>query len=366
MPAEHLKPIPIPLSERWRSFRTRVLPVLVFAAAVSAMAVLWQQESSPGMMAGEVYAPAGTISAPRDGWLESTAIEMFRHVRAGEEIAMVRTMPPEHVGLALAVLQEELRMIRLGVGDPVLDQQRNQLSQHGLRRDWLLARSDLAALRVRMRQAEADAARIAILAAQGAESQATLEQARAIHEAMVAEANEKSRLAGTLEAAVQQAGIEQPADAASSGLNAALEWKEAELRRLEAELAPIPIIAPFNGRLTRIFRHPGDFVALGEAIAELRSGEAQAVIGYLRSPVTQRPEVGMEVEIFPRSGSRTSGVKASVLAIGPQFEPLQPAFVRPMPVTLEERGLPVHISLPEGVLLVPGDIVDIRLANPSG
>jgi multidrug resistance efflux pump len=360
------KPIPTPLSQHWRLFRTRLLPVLVFTAAIGAMMWLWEQESTPGVMIGEVYAPSSMVSSPRGGWLEGGPIEMFREVRAGEKIGVIRTMPPEYSQLALAVLREEIEMIRLGVADPVLDQQRNLLSLHGLRRDWLLVRSDLAALRVQMRQAELDLTRLEELARQGYESSSAIEQARALYEAMVAEVKEKTSLAELLQTAVKEvdAQVEDrgPPDV---GITAALDWKEAELRRLEAELAPVAIYAPFDGRLTKVFRHSGDFVNLGEPIAEIRSKHAESIIGYLKPPFPFRPEVGMAVDVIPRSIGGSEAVRARVLAVGPQFEALQPAFLRPMPVTLEERALPVLISLSDKVSLVPGEIVDIRLLKPG-
>jgi multidrug resistance efflux pump len=292
-------------------------------------------------------------------------MEMFREVRAGEKIGVIRTMPPEYAQLALAVLREEIEMIRLGVADPVLGQQRNLLSLQGLRRDWLLVRSDLASLRVRMRQAELDLKRLEELAGQGYESASVIEQARALYEAMVAEVNEKTSLAESLQAAVAEVDAQAEGRGLPDvGITAALDWKEAELRRLEAELAPVAIFAPFDGRLTKVFRHSGDYVNMGEPIAEIRSKHAESIIGYLKPPFPLRPEVGMEVDVMPRSSGGTQTLRAHVLAVGPQFEALQPAFLRPMPVTLEERALPLLISLSDQVSLVPGEIVDIRLVQP--
>lgn len=359
-----LKPIPTPLSQRWRLFRTRLMPVLVFMAAIGAMVWLWDQESAPGVMVGEVYAPSSTVNSPRDGWLEGGAVELFREVRAGEEIGIIRTMPPEYAQLALAVLREEIQMIQLGVGDPVLDQQRNLLSLQGLRQDWLLARSDLASLRIRKRQAEADLIRIEKLANEGSESPSALEQARTAYEVMDAEAKEKTSLVDSLQEAVEEVDSQledRGRPGMGAGIAAALNWKEAELRRLEAELAPVVIYAPFDGHLTKVFRHPGDFLNLGEPIAEIRSEHAESIIGYLKAPFSVHPEVGMEVNVVPRSSWSTAAARAIVLSVGPQFEALQPAFLRSMPAMIEERALPVLISLPEQANFVPGDIVDIRM-----
>jgi len=356
-------PIPIPWSQHWRQFRMRLLPVLVFLVALVAVATLWERDAAPGFIVGEVHAPATTVNSPRAGWIEGEAFMMHRKVEAGEEIAIVRTMPPDQARLALAVLQEEIRMIRLGVGDPIIDQQRNQLSWQGLRRDWMLVRSDLASLQVLMRQAEADMNRFESLASKGADTQSNYEQARASFMAQMAEVEEKTRLAADLESAVSAA---RTAITGSEGMDlavgiaAALDWKEAELRRLEAEIAPLSLISPIAGRVTRIFHHPGDFVNQGDPVVEIQSDQPDFVIAYLKPPLAFQPEEGMVVEVVSRRGTRAVAGRAMVLDIGPQFGLLPAVFQRPLPVTIEERALPARISLPETVPLMPGELVEIR------
>ena len=361
-------PIPIPLKQRWRQFRTQVLPVLVFGLAASSMFWLWGRQTAPSTVMGEVYAPFSPVNAPSVGWVEDGSLDLFRQVAAGEVITRVRSVPAEQAALQLAVLREELHLIRLGAGDPVLGQQRNLLSWQGLRRDWMLARSDLAVLEVQIRQAESDVRRLEGLVESRAESISLLEQAQSLHAALVAEKDEKTQLSKTLEQAVAAARVSAEGDPEpdiGAGISAALDWKEAELRSLEAQLKPIDVVAPFDGRITRVFRQPGDFVNTGECIAELRATRPEAIIGYLKQPMFITPKIGMEVEISPRGGAKTTVTKATIVAIGPQFEPLQPAFMRVMPVTIEERGLPLRISLPEQSSWIPGQIVDVRLPRAS-
>jgi len=360
-----LTPIPIPWSQQWRQFRIRVLPLLVFLVALGGVAMLWEHDAAPGSIVGEVYAPSSMANSPRAGWIEGEPFALHAQVEAGQEIAIVRPLPADHMKLALAVLQEEIRMIRLGVGDPVLDQQRNQLSWQGLRRDWMLVRSDLASLRVRMRQAEIDQQRYESLAAKGADTQAVYEQARAVFMSLKAEEEEKSRLATELETTVSAAKHSTLASGESdltAGIAAAMDWKEAELRQLEAELAPLSIIAPISGKVTQIFQHPGNFVNIGEPLLEIRSDKPEFVIAYLKPPLAFHPEPGMQVEVVSRRGARAIAGRAEVLDLGPQFGLLPSVFQRPMPVTIEERALPARISLPVSLALMPGELVEIRQA----
>jgi hypothetical protein len=55
-----LRPIPMPVSRRWREFRCRVLPVLTLAVTLGAVAVLWHQATlSPAwpVVSGRTGAP---------------------------------------------------------------------------------------------------------------------------------------------------------------------------------------------------------------------------------------------------------------------------------------------------------------------
>lgn len=359
-------PIPIPLRQHWRRFRTRILPLLVFLAAVLSSVLLWNRQSAPAMLVGEVYAPHTIVTASREGILEDFDIQPFQEVLAGEQIGRIRIIPEIQALADLETLRAEIEMIRMGAGDPVLDQQRNLLSWQGLRRDWLLARSDLASLRIRMRQAEADFHRSEKLVGRGAEPQAALEQNRALFEGLVAEETEKSRLVDNLESAVNQSHMSGGGDstALADGIRASLAWKEAQLRSLEIQMTPVPVIAPFDGHVSRIHRHAGDFVNLGESIIDLRASKPDFIIGYLKQPVLTALNIGMPIEVSPRTGRGTAAT-ASLISIGPQFEPLGLAFVRPISVFSEERALPLLISLPEGLSLRPGELVDLRIADPS-
>ena len=360
------RPIPIPLRQRWRRFRTRQMPILVFLAAVLAAASIWRTQSTPSTLVGEVYAPFSPVLAPLDGFLEDLEMQPHKEYRAGEIIGHVRSVPADQARAQIEALRAEIAMIRIGAGDPVLNQQRNQLNWQSLRRDWMLARSDLASLEVMKRQAEADLRRLDDLAKRGAESQSIYEQGRALFDSLSAQEQEKRRLVTDLESAVRESNAftGQDSPTLADGLKAALDWKEAELKSLEASLEPLPLVAPYDGRITMIYHHNGAFIKLGEPIAEFRAIRPDYIIGYIKMPYPADIRVGMQVEVSQRS-SRPTSATANLLSIGPQFEALGLAFQRPMPVQMEERALPVLISLPENLRLKPGEIVDLRLREPE-
>ncbi len=362
-PMQDFTPIPIPLSQRWHMFRMRVLPALVFLVAVAGAGFCLLKQTPQGGIVGEVYAPMSYLTASRDGWLEGQWAEVFDQVTAGQELGRIRLEPREYTIRALEVLRAEIEMIGQGTGDPILDQQRNLLSLAGLRRDWLLARSDLASLQVRIAQAASDHARAANLVKTGGVSKAEYELAKSLHDTLKAEETDKVALVESLAESLSKAEVqdeEGQAKGLGEGVAAALKWREAELRRVEAELAPVVVTAPISGRVSKIYRWPGDSVKLGEWLLEIRSDEPRMIVGYLKSPISVQPEVGMKVAVSPRS-SRAAGVIAEVLAIGAQHEPVPLALMTPVPYMTEERALPIQISLPENSRLKPGELVDIRV-----
>jgi multidrug resistance efflux pump len=356
-----LTPIPIPARQRWKQFRTTALPGIVFLVAVAGMVFLWDNKIAPPSLTGEVMAYQGAIQAPGSGILEQFSTEPFHDVVAGQLIGVIRTVPAEQAELALASLRAEIALISMGGGDPVLNQQRNLLGWQSLRRDWLLARSDLASNQARLRPAELAFRRSEILLEGQAGSRADVELAGAEFEALQAEAIELTELVAKLEESVASSRFasESGASIFQQGIDAALQWKEMELKRLEAEMLPLPVFAPCDGRVTFVYRRNLDFVRQGEVILDLRADKPEYIIGYMRQPASLRPTEGMTVQVSMR-GSRPATAEARILRVGSQFEPLSPAFQRPMQL-VEERALPILISLPQGLPLQPGEIVDLRL-----
>jgi len=46
--------IPTPLAQRWREFRFRIVPILVFLGVLLVLTVMWRQFVSPPMLVGQV------------------------------------------------------------------------------------------------------------------------------------------------------------------------------------------------------------------------------------------------------------------------------------------------------------------------
>jgi multidrug resistance efflux pump len=358
------KPIKTPWKRRWIQIRIQALPVIVFAGLVGAIIYLWEQELTPTHLVGEVFAVVSEVSSPEAGIVAEMTKRLFEPVRAGDVIARIEPVPAAQVEARLRVLQAEMELTRAGGFGALLDQERNLLNKQDLYHDWLAARARLAVLTINARQSQLDVNRADQLYAARSLSESDWERLRAVRDALMAEKEETTRLVASLERAVSEFAVpsaedEGVADVRDRIQTAALNLQEAQLRQLEAEIAAIEVRAPITGIVTALHLMPGTFSAAGRPLAVIRPVHAEHIIGYVRQPAGFIPQVGDSIEVITRGGQRASGL-ASVLSVGPQFEPLGPAFQRPF-ATSEERGLPVLISLPDDLSVRPGEFVDLRL-----
>jgi len=359
-----LPTIATPLRMRWLQFRIQVLPLLVFACVVAAIAYLWDKELTPTHIVGEVYAEVSEVAAPESGIVTAMPKRLFEKVSAGDVIARIEPIPPAMVESKLRVLQAQMELTRAGGFGVLLDQERNLLNQKELYHDWLTARARLAVLAINSRQSKIDHERAEKLYASRSIPISELERFAAVRDALVAEKKETQRLVEALESSVAEFNIvteDSVENLRSEIRSSALLLQEAQLRQLELELQPIDVRAPISGVITALTIQPGTFSTVGKSIAVIRSTEAEHIIGYINQPAGTLPQVGDAIEVATRGGQRRSGL-ATVLSVGPQYEPLGPAFQRPFDEK-EVRALPLLISIPAKMSIRPGEVVDLRLVD---
>lgn len=113
-----------------------------------------------------------------------------------------------------------------------------------------------------------------------------------------------------------------------------------------------------DGVVSAVYRRPGENVRAGEAILAISSERPERIIGFIRQPLSFEPRVGDPVEVRTRGQQRQVGM-GEVLKIGARLE----LFTQPLRVrgfdSSQERGLPVLVSLPPGLRVHPGELVDL-------
>lgn len=139
-------------------------------------------------------------------------------------------------------------------------------------------------------------------------------------------------------------------------LAADIKYQRDQLLQLQK---PVVLKAPVAGRITAIFHHAGERVAVSTPILAIASTDMKRIVAFVRQPLNTRPKVGDTAMIRTRTTRRKVG-EAQIVKVGSQLEPVIPILL-PIVKAPIELGLPIALTLPPELELLPGEIVDIKL-----
>jgi multidrug resistance efflux pump len=377
-------PIPTPPALRWREFRIRVLPRLVFAAGALVCAWIWSQHVAAPSFVGEAESVRAVVACLKAGTVTHLNVERFATVRANEVIGEVLVASPKYLESTLGVIKAEAQILRMQL-DPVASQQRAVVDYERLRLDVLDQKVSLATAQAQLRYAESECNRLTALesGSQPVVSKDLVEKALRDRDGLRAEVENRARLVEDLSARVASIRINRPAtdkSELSDSWRAALDLQEQRLQQALAEFGPLPLTAPIDGMVSTVYRRSGENVAAGEPILTIAATRSASINAHALPPFLEPPKVGMKVEVRSRSGRREAGIGeitrvagyldlATTAISGPagfrggafaeQQHLLQGTAnnggVAPTP------GLPLSVSIPPGMQLLPGELVDLRL-----
>jgi len=360
MNREPLPPIPVPPALRWREFRVRFLPILLFLAALGGVSLIWERNVSAPMFVGAVEGRSAQVASPYAGKILFLKVDRFQTVTKGTPLAVLEPTDPR---LALAVVQSELDVIRAKL-DPYLSRQRNATDYEQLRMDWLGQRVDLATARANLQGARDELYREKALHEQKLVSDTIYEQAATLEGALAAEVLERSNLVQMAEADLKQldsSGSRQT-DSFTDALAASLQAEEQKLKAAAAGTEPVTLVAPMAGVVGVIYHQAGENIPEGDPILIITGTEPERIVAYLRQPVPFEPKVGEQVEVRTRTFQRQISL-AHINSVGAQFEPITNVLAVARPSGTFDFGLPVEITLPPGLKVRPGEVVDLSMVS---
>jgi multidrug resistance efflux pump len=361
--------IPTPPAIRWREFRVKIVPLIVFVVMAAVATVLWRQYVVPVSMVGRVENIQTEVACAQAGTVTQLRVTRFQKVAAGDPIAEVITTDPKIMAASLAVIRAEVEMMRAGMS-PADTAQRATINYEQMRMEWMKYRTDLATARVNLQFAENEFQRSEKLYKEKVLSASDYEKALALRDAYQKEIDEKTVLVANAEDGVKR--LEKataPAKSPETQLQAAIDVSEQKLKLAEAQMTPVTVRSPIDGSIIMIHRYNGENVSAGVPIVTVGATQADRIVGYIRQPFYATPEKDMLVKVRTRGGARREGL-GKILAVGPQLQPLNDEFMSPTRLNnLVEMGLPVYVSMPpelksgpgEAVRLHPGEFVDMTL-----
>jgi HlyD family secretion protein len=362
MKPDPASPVPIPLTQRWRDARMRLLPLVVFSAALCVIASLWKEHVAAPTLVGQAEPVLANVSCQKPGVLAQLAVTRFQKVKAGDPVGLIMVADPRVLDSSLAVIRAEIEMLRVNM-KPVAAQQHTAIDYNRVRLDWMRERAQLASTRVNMQLAESEYHRTDELFKQKIMSQQQLDQARAAYEGRQREVEELTRLVTEGEEnfkTLQLTNANEITKVSEDPLRAAIAVQESKLRLTEAELSPIMLKAPMDGIVSVIFHRSGEAVTAGQPIVAIATLSPVRIVGYLRPPLNGEPQVGARVEVRTRGVHREVG-SAQIVEVGTQLESLPISLASPFKLASVELGLPIGVSLPPNLKIRPGELVDMTL-----
>jgi multidrug resistance efflux pump len=355
MDKDKLPPIPTPASQRWREFRIQVLPFAVFILILCAIVYLWRSYVRPVGIVGFAETNMVNVTSLSDGMLTDLFVERWQNINAGQEIAVVVNTDPDVLKAQLTVARTELNLMRARLR---ADVDRIAQGYQQIKIDISKERVEKEIASINLIYASSNFVRVAELFQSKNASAADYDAAKAQKDALEAEVRERAKFITELEVSLFTAtnGV---SIAGNELVDAAIDAKGAEI---ELMLKPTTLKAPISGMVSHVFHVKGERILRGMPIVAISDPETKKIIGYLRQPVVREPKTNDVVEITTSSHPRRVG-QGRVLNVGAQLEPINPALLA-ADVRRMEVGLPVLISVPPGLRLLPGEYVNLTI-QPS-
>ena len=355
-PPDHSKPIPIPLWRRWREFRIRYLPVLVFVGIAALVGHLWQGHVAPTQASGLAMGRQFTVRSPQDGYIADLQLEPFSSIQAGLPLLLIQPANMDQLEAQLAVVRAEIAAMQASL-DPVTGLQRSRLDYEDLRLEKMKLRVTLAADRIDVNRLAREAERANRLFESGLITDA--EQDAAVTQVNVAQTRirENEAVLETLTERLTELATTWEESDTDTALAAAIRVKEEEIRLLEQQAAPIPLHSPVDGMLATVHLPNGSFARQGDVLVTVHAPEVDYVMAYLRQPVRSIPEVGSEVQVLvPARNEWFSGI---VTSMGNQMVPIHEMLSRTGMAS--EYALPMRVQIAPDSPVLPGERIEIRL-----
>jgi multidrug resistance efflux pump len=361
-----LPPIPTPRAQVWREFRIQMLPFLVFAGVVVTVVLLWRAYVVPSPVVGEVETITNRVVTLADGHITDLLVDRFERVTNGQPIAIISTMGS---GLQQATLVQIAADLKLMKARMDLDKTRNLDAYSNLRLNLLTEQVNLELARTRLVHAEAEferASRLyeekvigrgAPLSSQTGRNDYGYDVALRDRDGFRAEVRERTKMVAQLEKDAEEMKTSGVVNIAPTDpvIEETIRAQQEVFRRT---YEPTVLKAPTDGVISLVLRHTGERVVRGEAVAIITAASSARIVGYLRQPLGEMPTTNDTVTVRTRDQRRFIG-QGQIVRVGAHMEPISPALLSDP--TRVQLGLPILVSVPEGMPLVPGEVVDLSI-----
>jgi len=381
-----LSPIRTPWRQHLRRVRYQLAPVAIFAAAAVLTGWLWSRHVGLPNTVGEVYAVRVDVASPVAGeilGLPGKPVALFDEIRQGQVVALL----DDRAAVALlARMQDDLSRLRIDLETTILATSNRQASLKAQSQSDARALAlDIEKLRLGIveRQGLIETDKVELerlntkcdavrpLVEKGIEARLTLlnlEMQRDVIKQRIESTRKTLAEAETQKAACEERLksfpplVTEDVQKQVAPIREAIAAQEARVKEVQRLLASREVRAPVSGTVAAIHAFPGQSVTAGQPILTIAGTETECILIYVREGQRIRPVAGMSVSVQARTIQRDTGW-AKVEQVGSQVEPVPPHQLRDPKVP--EWGVPVRIPVPPGLVLKPGELVDVAFSRTA-
>lgn len=337
-----------------------MLPAIVFIVTALFVGWLWTHSLGPVHIVGVATGKSYTLNFPTDGKISRILVTRSQAVSKGDPILEILPATSQLKTARLNRIQAETRQLSSSM-EPMSDLQRNALNLEQVLLDQVNTRVERAQAQANAFRALRELDRIRNLHEQGIRSTSDLDLAKATHEALQVEVEEKSKYLEALEQRIENLKTAGgPSSSWQSALQSAIEVKQAELAEIEATMSPVMLFAPGDGVVKELKVFEGQWAQAGELGVEIVNPRADHVVGYMREPFSETLAPGDQVEIRTRRTPPTSAL-ATVESIGPELSIIPANLNTSANLAPDARGLTVYIPIPPELNAIPGETISVNL-----
>jgi len=346
-----LPPIPTPPAQRWREFRIQVLPLVVFVCVVTSLVMMWRTFVQPIGLVAQVEVVSADVISYQDGLLTELTVDRYEHVTKGQPIGQVINNAPELVKANLDAAVADLNVLRERMK---VDENRREQNYQQLWQDLILEKIKLIADQARLVFTSNELNRAKELGQDNIQSISNIEKAQSEFDSLKGSVVERIKFIDDFDKNLKS--IQPDPTPTTDPVQFAIEKK---IKEVEELLKPIILKAPIDGIVSLIKLRPGETVLKGSPILTVSAPTSERIVGYIRQPINNVPTTNDTVMVRTRT-QRRQVAAAQILKVGTSLEAINPALLS-VDTKRMEVGLPILVSIPAGLHLVPGEYVDLAI-----
>lgn len=374
----------IPIYRRLKRRLMSIPPLIVWGGALIAATSLYLRQEQMGIILGYAAEVSYTVASEVPGRLKRLEVSLHQEVVQGQIVGALDE------GALLLDLQEcraELEHLRAELvredaivrtetiefkSDSCAQLRRFARDVENAHLDYLESIADLAEDKIRLQGLELNLNRSRALNGSELTPQSSLDEDRVASEALKVRISKEEPLLLALEQRWHEAEnrydrfvqecVDQPIPESTllKPYEYALKVQEIRIEQVNLAMTRLMLQAPANGRVSEIYKRPGESTLQGEAVVVIIEPCSHEVVAYVPEENIQDVKAGCPVTLRKKSDPE-SALSGKVTFIGEEIEQL-PRRLNPA-ATIPQWGLALTVALPENVMVKPGEAFQVMFKS---